>query len=402
MTNESGARMSWTGAVEVSREFSRGSATRARPPELHRYAVSCWYDRRHILAANRRSRSLGWLWADGMSPARTLDDANIDPSRIRLLTKIARMYHERGLRQPEIAQRLHISQASVSRLLKKATEVGIVRTVVVTPDGVYADLEERVEQAFDLEDVVVVDTDSDNSDEAIMRALGAAAAVYLEETLTGGDRIGISSWSSTLLSMVDSMQTRSRKAADEVVQVLGGLGAVAAQATATRLTGRLAQLTGARAVYVPAPGLVSSPATRQALVSDPAFATVEEAWQQLSLLLVGIGSLEPSFLLRQSGNAIATEDSDVLRQEGAVGDVCLRFFDSSGRHISTLDERVIGIGVDTMRRTPRRVGVAGGPAKYAAIRAAIRGGWVNVLITDQHTAQQLAEESPADQEPAVR
>ena len=51
-----------------------------------------------------------------------------------------------------------------------------------------------------------------------------------------------------------------------------------------------------------------------------------------------------------------------------------------------------------MRRTPRRVGVAGGPAEYAAIR----GGWVNVLITDQHTAQQLAEESPADQEPAVR
>lgn len=221
-----------------------------------------------------------------MSPARTLD-ANLDPSRIRLLTKIARMYHERGLRQPEIAQRLHISQASVSRLLKKATEVGIIRTVVVTPDGVYADLEERVEQAFDLEDVVVVDTDSDNSDAAIMRALGAAAAVYLEETLTGGDRIGISSWSSTLLSMVDSMQPRPRKVADEVVQVLGGLGAVAAQATATRLTGRLAQLTGARAVYVPAPGLVSSPATRQALVSDPAFATVEEAWQQLSLLLVG-------------------------------------------------------------------------------------------------------------------
>jgi DNA-binding transcriptional regulator LsrR (DeoR family) len=111
---------------------------------------------------------------------------------------------------------------------------------------------------------------------------------------------------------------------------------------------------------------------------------------------------EPSFLLRQSGNAVATEDSEALRREGAVGDVCLRFFDSAGGHISTLDERVIGIGVDTMRRIPRRVGVAGGPAKYAAIRAAIRGGWVNVLITDQHTAHKLAEESPANEEPAVR
>jgi DNA-binding transcriptional regulator LsrR (DeoR family) len=327
-----------------------------------------------------------------MSPAKALDVEGVDPSRIRLLTKISRMYHERGLRQPEIAQRLNISQASVSRLLKKATEVGIIRTVVVTPDGVYADLEERVEQLHGLQDVVVVDTDSDDSDVAIMRALGAAAAVYLEETLAGGDRIGISSWSSTLLAMVDAMQPRPRQAADEVVQVLGGIGAVAAQATATRLTGRLAQLTGARAVYVPAPGLVSSPETREALMSDPAIATVEDAWQKLSLLLMGIGSLEPSFLLRQSGNAIAPEDSEVLRQAGAVGDVCLRFFDAAGEHISVLDDRVIGIGVDRMRQIPRRVGVAGGPAKYEAIRASLRGGWVNVLITDQRTARRLAGE----------
>jgi len=127
-------------------------------------------------------------------------------------------------------------------------------------------------------------------------------------------------------------------------------------------------------------------------MSDPAIATVDAAWKELNLLLVGIGTLEPSFLLRQSGNAIAAEDSQTLRREGAVGDVCLRFFDADGGHISTLDDRVIGIGVDTMRRIPRRVGVAGGSAKYAAIRAAVRGGWVSVLITDQRTAQQLAEE----------
>ena len=383
-------------SVDESLPVERAHMRLAVHPTLHRYTVRCCHEGSLFPADQRASRSLPAMRASSMNSARALDAANLDPSRIRLLTKISRMYHERGLRQPEIAERLHMSQASVSRLLKKATEVGIVRTVVVTPDGVYADLEERVEQAFNLEDVVVVDTDSDTSDAAIMRALGAAAAVYLEDTLTGGDRIGISSWSSTLLAMVDAMQPRPRKVADEVVQVLGGLGAVGAQATATRLTGRLAQLTGAKAAYVPAPGLVSSPATRQALESDPAIAMVEDAWNQLSLLLVGIGSLEPSFLLRQSGNAIAVEDSEALRQAGAVGDVCLRFFDSAGDHISTLDDRVIGIGVDAMRRIPRRVGVAGGPAKYAAIRAAIRGGWVNVLITDQHTAQQLAEESPTN------
>jgi DNA-binding transcriptional regulator LsrR (DeoR family) len=332
----------------------------------------------------------------------TAEVEHLEPSRIRLLTKVSRMYHESGLRQPEIAERLHISQASVSRLLKKATELGIVRTVVVTPHGVHADLEEQVERTFDLAEVVVVDTGSDNSDAAITRALGAGAAVHLEETLTGGDRIGISSWSSTLLAMVEAMRGRSRKSAEEVVQVLGGIGAIGPQATANRLIGRLAQLTGARAVFFPAPGLVSSPATRQALMADPSIATIEDAWKQLTLLLAGIGTLEPSFLLQQSGNAIADKDSEMLRREGAVGDVCLRFFDSAGKHISILDDRVIGIGVDLLRSIPRRVGVAGGPSKYAAIRASACGGWVNVLITDLRTAQRLAEDPPTDSERAAR
>ena len=50
--------------------------------------------------------------------------------QLRLITKVARMYHERGVRQTDIAGTLHISQARVSRLLKRAAELGIVRTVV--------------------------------------------------------------------------------------------------------------------------------------------------------------------------------------------------------------------------------------------------------------------------------
>ena len=58
----------------------------------------------------------------------------------RLITKVARMYHERGIRQVDIAETLHLSQARVSRLLKRATELGIVRTVVAVTQGVHTDL----------------------------------------------------------------------------------------------------------------------------------------------------------------------------------------------------------------------------------------------------------------------
>jgi DNA-binding transcriptional regulator LsrR (DeoR family) len=64
----------------------------------------------------------------------------------RLMTKVARLYHEQGVRQPEIAERLNISQPRVSRLLKKAVATGIVRTTVVTPRGVFAEIEEEIER----------------------------------------------------------------------------------------------------------------------------------------------------------------------------------------------------------------------------------------------------------------
>lgn len=314
------------------------------------------------------------------------------PDQLRLLTKVARMYHERGLRQPQIATQLHISQPRVSRLLKQAAEMGIVRTMVVPPTGVYTDLEDAIERRFHMDDVVVVDA-AGESDEDVIPALGAAAAVYLETTLTGGDRVGISSWSSTLLTTVEAMRPRPVRVAEEVVQVIGGVGNAVAQVQATRLTGRLAEVTGARPLFLPAPGLVGSSAARATLASDTLVAEVMSAWERLTMVLLGVGSLDPSALPRGGDDAIAHEERDGLRQGRAVGDICLRFFDEWGEPVlSTLDERVLGIATTQLRQVPRRVAVAGGRRKYAAIRAALRGGWMNVLVTDLGIARRLVEE----------
>ena len=108
-------------------------------------------------------------------------------THVRLLTKVARMYHERGLRQPEIARLLHMSQPRVSRLLKEAAEVGIVRTTVVAPRGTYGDLEEQIERRYGLAEVVVADTDGSTDEIEVLPAIAAAAAAHLETTFTGGD-----------------------------------------------------------------------------------------------------------------------------------------------------------------------------------------------------------------------
>lgn len=310
---------------------------------------------------------------------------------LRLLARVARMYHERGMRQPQIAAELNISQPRVSRLLKQAGDEGIVRTVVTLPSGVYTDLEEEVQGRYGLRDAVVVDTGGASG--AVVPALGAATADYLDATLTGGDEVGISTWSETLLAAVDVMRPKKSPVVDHVVQIVGGVGNAAVQYQATHLTRRFADLTGAKPMYMAAPGLVNTPAAREAILQDTSITEATELWGRLTLALVGIGSLPPSPLLRQSGNALAEEESEALGALGAVGDVCLRFFDASGELVqSEFDQRVIGISPEQLRRIPRRVGVAGGENKYDAIRASLLGGWVNILITDLTTARRLAEE----------
>jgi DNA-binding transcriptional regulator LsrR (DeoR family) len=129
-------------------------------------------------------------------------------------------------------------------------------------------------------------------------------------------------------------------------------------------------------------------------MGDPAVAQVTSRWHGLTTALVGIGALQPSPLLLESGNSIAEADQEKLRLAGAVGDVCLRFFDAEGRLVDTdLDDRVMGIDPQTIRTIPRRIAVAGGMRKLAAIRGALRGDWVNILITDVDVARKLLASS---------
>lgn len=304
------------------------------------------------------------------------------------MAKVARMYYERGIRQPQIAADLRISQSRVSRLLKQAADQGIVRTTVTLPAGVYTEVEEQLADRYGLLDCVVVDIDGSSGD--VAPALGSAAAAYLSDTLSTGDVVGISSWSATLLATIDAMRPRNGLQVDVVTQLLGGIGDPRVQVSATRLLDRLSRLTGARPVFLPTPGLVNDPAVRAALLRDPSVAEALRTWSRLTVALVGIGSVQPSPLLQSSGNALDPQQQEELARRGAVGDVCFRFFDKDGVLVdSPFNERVVGITPDELTRVPRRIGVAGGAEKISAIHAAIAGGWVNTLVTDVDTARSL-------------
>ncbi len=178
---------------------------------------------------------------------------------LRLTVRVARMYYEWNMKQSEIAKRLGLSQPTISRLLQQARENGIIRISVTVPQGVYTELEEELLRRYRLRDAIVVDCSSDKDDRLIEREIGSAAAYYVESSLRPNEIIGISSWSATLLALVDAMHSVVRKGDVRVVQILGGVGDPSAKVHANRLTGRFADLLGGTPIYLPAPGVLGFP-----------------------------------------------------------------------------------------------------------------------------------------------
>lgn len=309
---------------------------------------------------------------------------------LRLLARVALLYYKEGMKQSEIADRLDLSQATVSRMLRRAVDEGVVRISISTPSNVFTEVENQLCSRYALKSAIVVDCERDDNDDVLQQRLGTAAAYYVEATLGKGEVIGLSSWSATLLAMVDAMRPLSRQTEAHVVQILGGLGNPSASIYASRLTERFASLVKGTAVYLPAPGVAASKAAHDSFLQDTYVHQAVEYFDRLTLALVGIGSLEPSVLLSRSGNVFSMEEIETLRTANAVGDVCLRFFDYDGEHLQTkLDDRVFGIAPEQLKKVRRSVGIAGGQRKMSAIRAAILGRWVNVLITDRCTAEFL-------------
>jgi DNA-binding transcriptional regulator LsrR (DeoR family) len=315
--------------------------------------------------------------------------ARID--ELRLLAKVARMYYEADLRQPEIAERLSLSQATISRLLKRAEREGIVRISVSVPSGAFTEQEEALETRYDLKEAIVVDSLED-SEQQVMRDLGAAAAYYVETTLRPNEVVGIASYAS-ILPMVNALHPRATPPGVRVVQLSGGVGNPAAEAHGTQMVRRLASLLSAQAIYLPAPGLAASPEAKAMFLQDPFVGEALRTFDEVTLALVGMGIIERAGLTGFMGS-FKKEERDALLNLGAVGFICQRFYDAKGQMLATpIDERIVAMSRAQLAKVERVVGISGGPHRTASIRGALEGRWVNVLITDRFTAARLLDPS---------
>lgn len=306
----------------------------------------------------------------------------------RLLVKIATLYFVEGMKQSEIAGLLHLSQSFVSRAITRCQKEGVVKISVIQPANIFLSLEQALEKKYGIRQAIVVDVDESAPAGQIKHAIGSAAAHYVETRLRPDDLVGISSWSSTIRAMVDELHPQSIKARG-VIQLLGSVGPNG-NVQATILTQNLAAQLDCPAWLLPSQSIEHSVEERAKLVASEDVAEVVNKFAEVDVAILGIGELEPSQLLKNSGNYYGEAMLKTLAERGAVGDICLHYFNAQGEPVLSKEEDpVIGMELSQVRACPHVVALAGGNDKANAIRGALHGGYIDVLITDYPTARQL-------------
>ncbi|PKP75486.1 MAG: 3,4-dihydroxy-2-butanone kinase [Alphaproteobacteria bacterium HGW-Alphaproteobacteria-6] len=303
------------------------------------------------------------------------------------------LYYEEGLTQGEVAEAMNVSRPTVNAYLADARSKGIVNITISSERLKSLSIAGRLQEHFGLDECLVIP--GEGGDRSLIDRLGAAGAQALGSLVHSGDTIGIT-WGRTMLAVARATENRDLKDI-RVVQATGGTTAVI-EYTPEACARRLAEALGARSIPISAPAILSSAEAKMILLSEPVVAEQIATFDQLDRIIFGVSSLRANSTIHISGffdSALQQHD----HYHNAVGSIAGRFIDANGAQVDgPLTNRTLGIELDQLARVPTRVLVAGGYDKVPAILAALRGGFVTVLVTDAATGEGILRADGAETE----
>lgn len=311
---------------------------------------------------------------------------NGDP-RLEFLARVAWLYYDQGKSQQEVADEMQLSRSAISRLLTEAREKGLVEIIVHYPWRTDPNLEQELVRTFKLKAASVLVRENKPYEETL-KGLGSLAARYLENRLQDGMIIGIS-WGTALYQMIRAMRQYDFPGV-EVVQLIGATGSESAPTDGPILAQLLSNKLGGYCRYLHAPLVVENEAGRDILMQDRNIRETLARADQADVALVGIGTPNPELYSLMREGYVTEAETQRIREAGAVGDICSQHYSLTGQWLDIdINRRVVGVSLKTLSKIQTVIGVAGSSLKGAAILGALRGGYINVLVTDDQAAQKV-------------
>ena len=301
-----------------------------------------------------------------------------------MLGRIAKLYYDYDLTHQQIADLVGWSRVKVTRALAEARQQGIVQITVLSDEPVFLDVERALAERYDLRSVHVgPPSGGGNGSDPLARSGAESLGGLIEDGMQVA--VGLST---TLAAIAKALPPRQLPGTT-FVPLQGTSPGLVTPPTPSNIAREFGTAFGGQIHALAAPVFASSSDAHRVLDGDENVRRAFDIALTSDVALVGVGGNAENSSIVLSGSLSGSE-ADELRAAGAVGDVNARFFDRSGAAVETAQTAlVLGPTLQQFKQIPIRIAAAAGPAKVDALRAAMAGGIVNGLITDEPTAQAL-------------
>lgn len=313
----------------------------------------------------------------------------------RFLIKAAELYYRDGLSQQEIAKKLHTSRTSISRALIQARNEGYVQIRIQYPEQSNLGLERELEEKYGLTEALIAVPAYDQSSD---QEVAFQAVDYTLRVLKKNMVLGMT-WGRAMHGFVEQLaqDERLRSLSFRNVKIVPFLGTPGitqidswdATTYSNTLATKVGNLLHCASYNLSAPMYVDGEKEKELIEGIDEISKVLRMAETADMALIGIGSMQKDSSIIKAGIRTEEEYKELI-QKGAVGEIVGRIYDEKGQTVDEdLRRKMIGISLDKIAKIPVRVGISYGKDKIEAIKGAIAGGLVNVLVTDVPTAELL-------------
>jgi Transcriptional regulator, contains sigma factor-related N-terminal domain len=323
-----------------------------------------------------------------------LADGKVYEQSLNLIIKAANYYYIESMSQSEIAKKLDISMSTVSRLLKKAREMGVVRFDIHDTFMDCLKMEKLLCRHFNLKEVIIAPNRNLIADvNQIKKDVALEGARYIQRVLCENDVLGIA-WGRTMYYLIQYLNP-SQKINIDFVTLNGNLSCIDKALDANYLVHRMAMAFGGTKHSLYCDGLQPSKEIANKVKSDEHIKSVFKWFDRVTISVSGIGSLYPDLdSPLGKDNYLNNNEINAIRRLNVYGDLILRFFDGLGQECkSDLVDRTIAIDMDIYKRIPTKIIVASGSWKADTVLAGLKGDLINVLILDEYLAKAICEKA---------
>jgi len=310
------------------------------------------------------------------------------------LVRIAWMYYIGDMSHQEIADYFGLSRVKITRLLQKARGEGIVAVHITDKLTTIIQLEEAVRKKFNLKQVYITPTPGNKSD--LFNYLGKGIVDFLDIVMRNNLILGIG-WGRTINAAIPYLNRLNQYRNINLVALTGGQFTKTDVRNPIEIVFTFGRILGANCYYPLIPTILPDTKTKESLTSKDYYNEWYYYLDKTDIAIAGIG------IVGRDGNLFqqyeeGPHDADELIKKGAIGDIVNEFFDINGNIVQhKISKRIFTIGVYKLKQIPLVVGVAGGEGKIKPILGALRGKFINVLITDEQTAHALVNEEVTKQ-----